>query len=527
LDAQILMFVDVVFSEPWAPEEDDRLRDCVAINGTSNWSVVAEHKPEREGKQCRERWYNHLSPDVNKGAWTEEEDRIIISMQEKIGNQWAKITKLLPGRSDNAVKNRFHMAMRAKNREMRSQVTDAIIEQELKHHVKPPRSSYEKHSFGSSIAEGKESSMHTHTTSTSPVVLPTNCELTGLVPVIQSFPSPPMSPSVAIDIENGEEFMMMNENEDGFHMYSSMEDDEDALEYEEDLESPNIYEAEAMSPPTIPFVEAEVYTEEQIHQFYLQQQQQQYMHHHYQHQHQQQQEVVESTIPLGSQGVMENWLNNDDSMMEGIEELLGATPIAVSPASVVEEPSAQLVDEDSSNGMYMPPIEPVTSPMQGYQQDPNMNGMYYGQPAASAMPGSAAYEQEISMSFMNDDDDHILMNWVQEEMEEYNLQMQSGSTYGGGNGHRSSSKRCGNTNWCGIGFTESSFSSSSQRWGATNSAFCGLGTSWKPASPNLPAVSQYNSNGPAGIGMGNNRDASPVRKQQRQSSGWRNMFSHK
>lgn len=57
-----------------------------------------------------------MDKGIKKGDWTEEEDRIIIVLQKAIGNQWAKITKLLPGRTDNAVKNRFHATERAKSR---------------------------------------------------------------------------------------------------------------------------------------------------------------------------------------------------------------------------------------------------------------------------------------------------------------------------------------------------------------------------------------------------------------------------
>lgn len=72
-----------------------------------NWQEIADQLEGRTSKQCRERWCNHLDPSIKRGNWSPKEDKLIKSKYHEIGSKWSAISRMLPGRTENAVKIRF------------------------------------------------------------------------------------------------------------------------------------------------------------------------------------------------------------------------------------------------------------------------------------------------------------------------------------------------------------------------------------------------------------------------------------
>lgn len=77
---------------PWTAAEDAILIEYVTKNGEGNWNAVQKNSGlARCGKSCRLRWANHLRPDLKKGAFTPEEERLVVELHAKIGNKWARM----------------------------------------------------------------------------------------------------------------------------------------------------------------------------------------------------------------------------------------------------------------------------------------------------------------------------------------------------------------------------------------------------------------------------------------------------
>ena len=119
----------------WSQEEDEAIKALSARYGIQNWTLISQKLSQeynvkgRTGKQCRERWHNHLDPNISKDPISPEEESIIFYRHREFGNKWAEIASFLKGRSDNSIKNQFYSTLRKFMRKINKSFQHRIITQ--------------------------------------------------------------------------------------------------------------------------------------------------------------------------------------------------------------------------------------------------------------------------------------------------------------------------------------------------------------------------------------------------------------
>jgi len=99
----------------WSKEEDQVLIAYIRAHGEGCWrSLPKAAGLQRCGKSCRLRWINYLRPDLKRGNFSSEEDDLIIKFHSMLGNKWSLIASRLPGRTDNEIKNYWNTHIKRK-----------------------------------------------------------------------------------------------------------------------------------------------------------------------------------------------------------------------------------------------------------------------------------------------------------------------------------------------------------------------------------------------------------------------------
>jgi hypothetical protein len=126
------------------PEEDKVLMQLVIKYGIERWETIARNIPGKSARQCRERWYGHVSPFALKQAWTREDDKLLIQKVNEFGKKWVKISSFFLNRTDISLKNRFNQLMRKKSKsEKLSSVQNKNSQTEVQQQIIFPKDLFE------------------------------------------------------------------------------------------------------------------------------------------------------------------------------------------------------------------------------------------------------------------------------------------------------------------------------------------------------------------------------------------------
>jgi len=102
----------------WRADEDRLIFDIIAQKGR-DWRKIAQMLPGRSEQAIRNRLYrlsSHASISRSQGCWTSEEDQLIMASVQELGKRWILVAQRLPGRTEDSIRNRYTRLFRAAQR---------------------------------------------------------------------------------------------------------------------------------------------------------------------------------------------------------------------------------------------------------------------------------------------------------------------------------------------------------------------------------------------------------------------------
>ncbi|KAF7134821.1 hypothetical protein RHSIM_Rhsim08G0238300 [Rhododendron simsii] len=181
----------------WSLQEDQILINFIKTHGQGSWRSVAQKAGlKRCGKSCRLRWLNYLRPDIKRGEISADEEDLIIRLHSLLGNRWALIAKRLPGRTDNEIKNYWNTNLAKKSQDKKSKLP-----------IKLPQTKPEGEKPIEKLPEVKAQTCNSVKCSKTPLISPQEIQLTSVLQNEILVPLDDDSFDVLMEIDFGDVFV--------------------------------------------------------------------------------------------------------------------------------------------------------------------------------------------------------------------------------------------------------------------------------------------------------------------------------
>lgn len=112
----------------WTPVADELIRLHVATHGLKQWNILSKQLGSASQQALRSRWMYTLDQSINRGPWTLEEDELLIKLHALSKGSWSVMQLSMPGRTDQACKNRYDTLRKRRVFSERTSVHEAFEE---------------------------------------------------------------------------------------------------------------------------------------------------------------------------------------------------------------------------------------------------------------------------------------------------------------------------------------------------------------------------------------------------------------